>query len=334
MIILVGIAVLLGSALFSSIEAALFSVSIGKAMSFVEQGKKGSKAFLKIRENISRPITVIVVCNNVINIAGSIFIGFLVTEQLGSAWLGFTSALFTFLIIIFGEIIPKNIGGNYAEKISLAVARPLLFLTRVFTPIVWFFEQITSRVNVEQNIASEEEIKILSHLGHLEGSIERDEKEMIQNVFRLNDLRARDIMTPRSMMVTFSSHSKIGDIKEKIFDCVQSRIPIYDKDVNDIIGLCFLKEMLIALGKDETDRMVSEFSYEILSISSKIRVDYLLSLFQKKKTHLAIVRDQYGTILGLVTLEDVLEQLVGEIVDETDEIEDLQEQAKYLSKDM
>lgn len=334
MVILVGIAVLVGSAIFSSIEAALFSVSIGKAMSFVEQDKKGAKAFLKIRENISRPITVIVIGNNVINIAGSIFIGFLVTEQLGSAWLGFTSALFTFLIIIFGEIIPKNIGGNYAEKISLTVARPLLFLTKVFTPIVWFFEHITKRVNVEQSIASEEEIKILSHLGHLEGSIERDEKEMIQNVFKLNDLRARDIMTPRSMMITLPSNETLGNIQDDIFNCNQSRIPIYNKDVNDIVGLCFLKELLTALAKDEKDRKVLEFQYDILNVSSKIKVDYLLVLFQKKKTHLALVKDQFGTVLGLVTLEDVLEQLVGEIVDETDEIEDLQEKAKHLSKDM
>ena len=331
MLILIILLVLLGSALFSGVEVALFSISLGKVMALQKRGKRGSKSLLKIKENISRPITVIVIFNNIVNIIGSILVGFYVTETLGSSWLGITSAVLTFLIIIFGEIIPKNIGENYAEKIGLFIAGPLLGLTKLLTPIVWLFEQITKRFNVKKNIASEEEIKILSHLGHLEGSIEKDEKEMIQNVFRLNDLLAKDIMTPRSVMVAFQGGKSLGDIKDQIYDSKQSRIPVYGTDTNDIVGVCFLREILTALSRGEIARKVSDFTYDVMVISPKAKVDYLLILFQKKKNHLAIVKDKYGTVLGLVSLEDVLEQLVGEIVDETDEIADLQERAKDMS---
>jgi CBS domain containing-hemolysin-like protein len=333
MLILIILLVLLGSALFSGVEVALFSISLGKVMALQKRGKRGSKSLLKIKENISRPITVIVIFNNIVNIIGSILVGFYVTETLGSSWLGITSAVLTFLIIIFGEIIPKNIGENYAEKIGLIVAGPLLSLTKLLTPIVWLFEQITKKFNVKKNIASEEEIKILSHLGHLEGSIEKDEKEMIQNVFRLNDLSAKDIMTPRSVMVTFPGNKTLGGIKDQIYASKQSRIPVHGKDTNDIVGVCFLREVLTALAKDEIGRKVSDFSYDIMIVSDKAKVDYLLILFQKKKNHLAVVKDKYGTVLGLVSLEDVLEQLVGEIVDETDEIADLQEKARNISRD-
>lgn len=323
--------VLFGSAIFSGIEAAIFSVSVGKIMALKKKGKKGADSLLKIKQNISRPITVIVIFNNIVNIVGSILIGAYVAKTLGDAWLGTVSAVLTFLIIIFGEIIPKNIGENYAERIGLATAGSILFFTKILTPIVWIFEKITHKFNVKRNIASEEEIKILSHLGHLEGSIERDEKEMIQNVFRLNDLSAKDIMTPRSVMTAFSGDKTLGELKEDIYDSAQSRIPVFENDTNNITGVCFLREVLVALAKDETDKKISEFKHRIISVSSKAKVDYLLILFRKKHTHLAIVKDKYGTVLGLVTLEDVLEQLVGEIVDETDEVVDLQEEAKNIS---
>ncbi len=333
MLILIILLVLIGSALFSGVEVALFSISLGKVMALQKKGKRGANSLLKVKENISRPITVIVIFNNIVNIVGSILVGFYATQTLGSGWLGTISAILTFLIIIFGEIIPKNIGENYAEKIGLIVAGPLLGLTKLLTPIVWLFEKITNKFSVKKNVASEEEIKILSHLGHLEGSIEKDEKEMIQNVFRLNDLLAKDIMTPRSVIVSFPGNKTLGEIKDQIYNSRQSRIPVYGKDPNDIIGVCFLKEVLMALAKDGMDRKVTDFTYEVMTVSPKSKVDYLLILFQKKRHHLAIVKDKYGTVLGLVTLEDVLEQLVGEIVDETDEIADLQEKAKNMSRD-
>ncbi len=333
MLIAVILLILLGSAFFSGIEAALFSVSVGQAMALEKQGKKGAQALVKIKQNMNRPITVIVIFNNIVNIVGSILVGFLVTKTLGSAWLGAISAGLTFLIIIFGEIIPKNIGENYSEKIGLAVAGPLLGVTKIMIPVVWIFEKITQKFNSKKSLASEEEIKVLSHLGHLEGSIEKDEKDIIQNVFRLNDLRAQDIMTPRNVTLSFSEDKTLGELEDKIFKSHYSRIPVFAKDKNNISGMCFIKELLVALAKGETDKKIKEFKYQVMFVSPKVKVDYLLVLFQRKKSHLAVVKDRFGTFLGVVTLEDVLEQLVGEIIDETDEIEDLQEEAKRISQE-
>jgi len=223
------ILIIIGSGVFSGTEAALFSVSLSKVMALEKQGKKGAKNLLKIKENISRPITVIVIFNNIVNIAGSITVGFLTFATLGNTWLGIISGVLTFLIIIFGEIIPKSIGESNAEKIGLAIAGPLLVVTKVFTPLAWIIEKATSKFTLKKTIVSEEEIKILSHLGHIEGSIEKDEKEMIQNVFKLNDIIAKEIMTPRTVMTAFEENETLGELKDEIYKAQHSRIPIYNE---------------------------------------------------------------------------------------------------------
>ncbi|MEA2088524.1 MAG: hemolysin family protein [Patescibacteria group bacterium] len=328
LIIIIITIVLLGSALFSGIEVALFSVPMGKAMALVKQKKSGAKSLLEVKKRISRPITVIVIFNNIVNISGSILVGVTVSRILGDSWLGIISALFIFLVIIFGEIIPKSIGENHAEKIGLIVAKPILMATKIFTPIVWLFEKITNKFSSKKITISEDEIKILSHIGRVEGTIERDEQEIIQNVFRMNDLCARDIMTPRSVMIAFEYNKTLFELKDKIYNSSHSRVPIFEKDDNNIIGICFIKELLIALAKNEINRKVFEFKHNAITVSDKTKVDYLLILFQRRKSHLAIVKDKFGTVLGVITLEDVLEQLVGEIVDETDEATDLRAEAK------
>jgi CBS domain containing-hemolysin-like protein len=310
--------ILFGSALFSGIEAALFSVSLSKAKILSEKKKSGAISLAAIKENMRRPLTVIVIFNNAFNIVGSIIVGFVAAGALGSAWIGVISAVLTFLIIIFGEIVPKSIGENYAERISLFVAKPLLFVTKIFFPFIWAIEKITGPFMQKHKIISEEEIKILSHLGHLEGSIEKDEKEMIQKVFRLNDLTAKNIMTPRAVIVALDGDKTLQELEEKIYSLAHSRLPVFRGNADKIIGVCHQRDLLIALGKDQKERKISEFSHEVTFVSENTKADKLLPLFQKQRCHMAIVAGDSGIISGLVTLEDVLEQLVGEIIDETD----------------
>ena len=332
LLIAVIIVVLLGSAIFSGTEAALFSIPLSKAMALAKENKRGADSLVKVKKSMSRPITMIVIFNNIVNIVGSILVGALVGETLGSAWLGAISAILTFLIIIFGEIIPKTIGENYTDKISPLIAAPLVFTTKIFTPLVWLIEKVTSIFVKPKNIVSEEEIKMMSHLGHLEGSIEKDEKEIIQNVFRLNDLKARDIMTPSNVVVAFETNQTVGELQEEIHKCPHSRLPIYKEDLNHVVGLCLRRDLFVALSNNEFDRTTFEFKRHVITVSEKSRVDYLLMLFQKEKSHLAIVQDEYRTTLGIVTLEDVLEELVGEIVDETDRTVDMQVESKRISR--
>jgi len=333
-LIIIILAILLGSAVFSGIEAALFSISLSRAKIFLEKKKKGAGSLVIIKEKMSRPITVIVIFNNLFNIVGSIMVGAVAAQNFGSAWIGIISAMLTFLIIIFGEIIPKSIGENYAGPISLTVSAPLLLLTKFFYPAIWFIEKITKSFTVRKKIISEEEIRILSHLGHLEGAIEKDEKEMIQKVFKLNDLAARDIMTPRTAVVALDGDNSIGSIEKKIYSLTNSRLPIYRGSKDKITGVCHQRELLIALARAEKDKKVSEFRREVMVVPEYMKADDLLSFFQKQRCHLAIVVDEFGTTLGIVTLEDVLEQLVGEIVDETDEHVDMRVKARKARKEI
>jgi CBS domain containing-hemolysin-like protein len=325
--------VVLGSGILSMIEAALFSVPINKAKILFEQKRKGAKSLIIIKENMHRFITVIVIFNNIFNIFGSMMIGLIAWEVLNSYWIGFFSAALTFLIIIFGEIIPKNIGGAYAVSVSLFVSSSLIIITKLFSPLIFLIDFLNKPFEKNKKLISEDEIKILSHLGHMEGSIEADEKEMIQKVFLLNDISAKDIMTPRTVVEALDGDATLEESKEKIFSLPHSRLPIYKDNLDCIIGVCHQRDLLIALGRDEKEKKIKEFKKEnyLLFVSENMRVDELIPLFQKQKTHLAIVNDSFGGTSGVITLEDVLEQIVGEIVDETDKDIDLRLKAEKLN---
>jgi len=324
------IVVVLGSACFSGLEASLFAISHSKVELLRQQKRRGSLSLYKIKEKMSRPITAIVIGNNIFNIVGSIYVGYVAANVLGGAALGLVSAVLTLLIIVFGEIVPKTLGSNYAEPVALFCAPGLLLLTKILFPVVWFFEKATNRFVTARTMVSEEEIQMMSHLGSLEGSIEHDEREMIKNVFTLNDLTARDIMTPRTVMDSLQKDIAIGSIRTDLFDEAFSRIPVYGKDTDDIVGVVYRIELLAALARGQDSRVVEEFTQDIMFVDEKMRVDHLLQLFQKKRTHIAVVKSEFGGTSGLVTLEDVLEELVGEIVDETDEIVDPREEARRM----
>lgn len=331
-LILLILFVVLGSGIFSGVEAALFSLPQSRVLLLVEQKVKRANSLLKIKKNLSQAVIVIVIANNIINIVGSIFVGVLGAKLLGSTWLGFVSALLTILIIIFGEILPKTIGENYAEKISLFIAPLLVFFIKVCSPVVWLFEKLTKHFVKVKKIVSEEELQMLSELGHLEGSIEEDEHRIIQKVFTLNDMTAQDIMTPRTVMSAFQKDSIVDDIRDDVYALNNSRLPVYGDSIDDVIGVCHRKNILIALAKDQDMRSIESFTQEILYVSEDMRVDDLLQLFLTRREQIAVVKDRFEGTSGLVTLEDVLEQLVGEIVDEDDEVVDTRMQAANEAK--
>lgn len=319
LIILIIIVIFL-SGIFSSLEAALFAVPQSRVELFKSQKKAGAKSLYNIKKRVSRTIIVLVIGNNITNIAGSIFVGAIAADVLGHQLLGVISGVLTFLIIIFGEIIPKTIGENYSDKIALFVAPFLWTMTKVFTPVIWFLELFTKHFIRPHTIVSEEEIKIMSHIGLLHGSIEKDEQEMIKNTFALNDIEARDIMTTRDEMECLEIDEIVGKIEEKIYETsFPSRLPVYKNSLDNIKGVVQWQDLITALARDEKKKTVGDFINKPLFVLPTMKADDLLPLFQRKKTHMAIVRDNNDKVLGLVTLEDVLEQLVGDITDETDE---------------
>ncbi|MCB0195850.1 MAG: HlyC/CorC family transporter [Anaerolineae bacterium] len=329
--------VLCASALSSGTEAALFSVPLVKVRQLAQSKKSSGRALLAIRQNMSRPIASIVIMNNIANIVGSIVVGRIAAVQLGSEFLGAFSALLTFLVIIFAEIIPKTLGERFAETIALSVARPVQILTLIFTPLVWAIEKLTypiTKGRAAVPTTNEAEIKLLARIGRQEGIIEEDESEMIQRVFRLNDVTAGDMMTPRVAMTYLWGDSTLAEVKGEIIASEHSRIIIVGETIDDVVGSALKTDLLTTIIDGKEDLPVSALAREALFVPENVHGDKLLQVFQKKRRHLAVVIDEFGGVAGVVTLEDVLETLTGEIVDETDLAADLQAEAKRRNKSL
>ena len=329
-LILTVFVVILGSAICSGSETAILSVSPIRVRQLAQSKSPASLALLGIRTRINRPIATIVILNNIFNIVGSIVIGSLAAKVLGDAWLGVFSGVLTFLVIVFGEIFPKTLCERYAEPIALIIAIPVRFLTLLFTPLVLLVEFVTSPVTQGRAITTtnEAEIKFLTKIGYQEGVIEDDEAEMIQRVFQLNDLTASDLMSPRVTITYVKGNLTLAECQEDIIKSQHSRIIVIDNVIDNVIGLVLKDHLLTTIIKGHQEQKVSELVRDVRFVPATIRADKLLKVFQETREHLAVVLDEYGGVAGVVTLEDVLEVVTGEIVDETDRNVDLQEIAR------
>lgn len=332
LLIIVAIIVVASSAFASSAEAAFFTVSMSKVRAMSAADKPGAKALLAAKNDMGRTIGTIVIINNVSNIVGSSIIGVLAGRLFSSTALGIFFAFFTLAIIIFAEIIPKTAGEAYAEPIALAAARPVRVLRRVFRPLLWMIEVVTHPLHKKgrKRTVSEEEIKVMAQMGHESGTIEMDESKLIQRVFKLNDITAEDMMTPWALVEAISGDETLGAVREKVLRLRHSRIPVYGESPDAILGIVLLKDLLSAVAHDRFAARPTDYVQEPIFVSHDMLADDLLIHFQRKERHLAIVVDENRKLEGVVTLEDVLEELVGEITDEKDVKPDA---IKRVSKD-
>jgi CBS domain containing-hemolysin-like protein len=284
--------------------------------------------------------------NNLFAVAGSLYLGGLVAKTidpnsqnyLQNFFLEYYEFFFSVLVILFGEVIPKNAGEKYALKIALFATPFVMALSFAFKPILILLENISKLlIGASKNLetTSEEELLAMTDLGLQSKSIEKDEHEIIQNVFKMNDKSAKDIMTPRVQIDALDADLTLNEQKEVIFAVEHSRLPVFGEDFDDIKGFVLLRDVLEVMAKDNGDILPTSelLLHKVVAVKETIKVDQLLVSFQKKRVHLAIVVDEYGGTSGLVTLEDVLEQLVGEIVDETDTVVDLQKEKNQNQQD-
>ena len=329
LLIAIGI-VLLSSAICSGSEAALFSVRLVKVRRLAQSKRPEALALLSIREQMNRPIATIVILNNIANIVGTTVVSSLASAVLGSLWLGLVSGIFTFLVILLSEIIPKTLGERYSEQIALVIARPVAGLTRILTPLIWCIEKITNPLTAGGNsfTTDEAEIKLLAKMGQEAGTIEDDEFEMIRKIFNLNDVTAADLMTPRVVMTYLKGDLTLAEAKEDILASQHSRIIVIGETLDQVIGVALKTELLAGIIQGKLDQSISNFAHEVHFVLGRKRANQLLSMFQQTRQHLTVVVDEYGGVSGVVTLEDVLEVLTGELVDETDTIVNLQEFAR------
>lgn len=328
-IILITLIVL--SACFSGIEIAFFSLSEIKVRNLVEKKVKNSRTVKRLKDNPERLLITILIGNNVVNIGAASLATVVATSFFGSSGVGIATGVMTFLVLVFGEITPKSIANVKNEKISLFVAKPLLFLMYVLYPIILILELITKFITKltggqVKALVSEEELKTMAKVGVEEQAIEKHEGEIISKVFELNDITADDVMTISSEMQILDSAMKLCDALPIISESPFSRIPIYKDDKGNIVGVVYVKDILaessqcvIAPEKyNKTAKTLMDISRKPLFVPGQRLIYDLLKDFQKKHLQIAIVVDESGSVLGLVTLEDILEELVGEIIDETD----------------
>jgi CBS domain containing-hemolysin-like protein len=278
----------------------------------------GSTALHFVKNHVTKAVVVIVILTNSINILGPILIGNRAADIGGSTAIGVVTAILTLLTILFSEIIPKSVGAHYAPTIARAAAPVILILIYALYPLVMMFDWISSLFKQgTRRIGTEAQIRSLVSIGRREGHIEKDEGQLIHRAFVLNDKQAADVMTPLKDIESVYETSSIRQAANRVFHNTYSRYPVFGKSIHEVRGIVMSYDILEALAQGRDEEPVTEILRDALVVDAHTRSDELLVLFRDRHIHLAIVQEK-GHTVGLVTLEDVLEQLVGAIEDEKD----------------
>jgi CBS domain containing-hemolysin-like protein len=314
--------IILLSALVSSSEVALISCSQAKIKAILKETKNNklksrARNLLVIKTNLQKYISVVVILNNIINIIGSIYVGYLANDLFGEVYLGIVSAVLTFLIIIFAEIIPKIYGEIFSEKLALIVSKPLIWFYLILKPVIFFCDLIVSIFVKEnnKNIVSEGEIRELAEIGKNEGSISEHESEMIDNIFKLDDVSVYDIMIPKNKVELIDFEFSYEEIVKIIEKTGFTRFPI--KRDEKIVGIINVKDLFKFHNKKKSFS-IDKIMRKVVYAPENMNLLYLEEMLKKKRTHMAIVINEHGDFTGIVTLEDVIEEVVGDIEDEFD----------------
>ena len=319
------LAILIGlSAFFSGSEVALVGTRKSKVTQLVKKRVKGSHALQKLKSNPGWMMSSINLGNNLVNVGASAFATSIAIRLFGNDGLGIAIGIMTFLILVFGEITPKTYCNANATKIALKVSPILLIFSYAFYPIIKFFELITNGLvklsgsSYYPPALTEEEIKGIIEQGLTDKAVEKHEHDLVQGALKFDDTVIRSVMTPRTKMFTLSAKMLLFEALPLINKNVHSRIPIYGSSKDDIVGFVHVRDILTAIERDNKMITLEQISRPPVFASQEKMVSELLKEMKGRKTHVAIVVDEHGGVEGLVTLEDLLEEIVGEIEDETD----------------
>lgn len=318
------------SALCSTLEATLLSTPLSYIKGLEEQGVNGAQRLQRLKQNPDRPISAILCINTIANTVGASIVGSLVYEVYGDALVGIFSTVFTFAILIFSEIIPKTIGTSYWR--SLAVPASVIIDAMIFIsfPLVWVLERMQRLISSKstQVSVSREDISAMVSVATEEEVIEKDEKKMIQNLLKLDEVTAHEIMTPSVVVEMVTGNMTVKEFYDS--DNTHSRILVYDEESDEyVVGYVLRQEVLEKMAEDKFSTPLNEIIRPILTFSEEDSVADIWEKLLEKKEHISAILDEYGSLRGIVTMEDVIETMLGqEIVDEKDEVVDMQEYAK------
>ena len=318
------------SALCSVLEATLLSTPLSYITGLEDQGVKGAERLTKLKQNSDRPISAILCLNTIANTVGASIVGSLVYEVYGDALVGVFSTIFTFGILIFSEIIPKTIGSSYWRSLALPASAIISMMIFISFPLVWILEHLQRLIssNSNQVSVSREDISAMVSVATEEEVIEKDEKKMIQNLLKLDEVTAHEIMTPSVVVEMVPGSMSIKEFYDS--DNTHSRILVYDEENDEyVVGYVLRQEVLEKMAEDNFDAPLNDIIRPILTFGEEDTVADIWEKLLEKKEYISAVLDEYGSLRGIVTMEDVIETMLGqEIVDEKDEVVDMQEYAK------
>jgi CBS domain containing-hemolysin-like protein len=319
------LAILIGlSGFFSGLEVALVGIRKSKVVQLFNEGKKGSKALHKLKMNPSWMMSSVNLGNNLVNVGASALATTVAMRLFGNDGLGIAVGIMTFLILVFGEITPKTYCNANSTKVALRCAPILLVFSYVFYPVVKFFETITNGVvritgsSQTPPPITEDEIRGVIDQGLEENALEKEEMELVHGALKFDDTVIRSVMTPRTKMFVLNSKMLLFEALPQINQRGHSRIPIFGDTSDDIVGFIHVSDVLKELEKDNKMVSLEQIARKAVFVSQEKMVSSMLKEMKGRKTHMAIVVDEHGGVEGLVTLEDLLEEIVGEIEDETD----------------
>jgi putative hemolysin len=312
------------SGFFSGAEIAFFSLSEARMQSLLRQKRKGVNLAVKLKANPDRLLTTILIGNNLVNIGASALVTYAFTQAMGSSGVGLATGIMTLTILTFGEILPKTIATRYAEQIALRSARLLWTLQVALWPVVWFFEQFSKLPRLllkggssRQNI-TDEDVASMASISYKQGELLDYERDAITNILTLNDTPVSKIMTPKSKMLMIDGSLDLAEVVRLVNNEHYSRIPLYDVKEDRVTGFLFLKDVLNYKRSQWSKITAQEISRKPLEALDTDLAHTLYRSLLKNRTHLFVIYNKKGELVGMATLEDVIEEVLGEIYDETD----------------
>lgn len=321
--ILILIVLLILSGFFSSAETALFSISKAKAIHMAKKKGRIHALIMKMKEDPHRLLSTILIGNNIVNVGASALATAVTINLVSSNAVGIATGIMTFLILIFGEIFPKSIATRNNVLIAEIVILPIFWLSILFYPMIMllnFIPRITGKIQKKHRV-TEEELLTIVEVVEKEGEIKEEERELIHNIFEFDDTAASEILTPRADMFVIDVNKELS--LQEIVKSGFTRIPVIDGDIDHVLGILNIKDLLMHQATSDEPADIRRIMREAYFVPENKKLDNLLQQFKKRKQHMAIVVDEHGGVSGLITLEDALEEIVGEIVDETDRFEPL-----------
>ena len=318
------------SAVFSSAETAFLSTNKIRLRNLQEDGEKKAGLVLDLLENQNRLISTLLVGNNIVNISASALATKMATDYFGDAGVGIATGIMTLLVLVFGEVVPKNLAAAHAEGWAMFVAPFIKLVSVILTPLVFLLTKLSdtvvrfSKKNEEEDpTITEDEFKILVNVGQEEGVFDESETEMINSIMEFDETYVKAIMVPRIDIVAVDVDDSINDALRLIIDGGHSRIPAYEESIDNIVGILYAKDIFEHLNANFDELKVKELIRDAYYIPETKKVSDLLNELRLKKVHMAIILDEYGGTNGLVTIEDLIEEIIGDIQDEYDVEEDL-----------